>query len=92
MRGNFKIAKRHIVKEGKWEDNVQTYHYVIYTTKLHQMVQLRINALYYLDEEGVYHCDGAYDGFLCETMEEYEKLTDADIKDAVYRAWCGGAR
>ena len=80
-----------MVDEGVMIDGQEKYHYVIYTTKLHQMRQYRINTLFY-EDEGIYYCDGAYDGFLCETAEEYEKLTEKDLKDAVYCAYMGGAR
>lgn len=47
---------------------------------------------FYKHGEGRYECLRCYTTIVCNTVEEYESMTEEDLASKAYSAWCSGAR
>ena len=69
-----------------------SHRYIIYHNENGQKNKICICADFWCDDDGTYGIEPAYSRGLCDTIEEFEKFTMAEIESDAYGAWMDGAR
>lgn len=55
------------------------------------VIRMTVDEFFKTDAE-TYECLRFYTEYIGNTIEDYKKLTEAEIASKAYRAWCSGAR
>lgn len=84
------IPVGNIIKESKTE-KYWDKQYIIYISPGDPREKIRVNTYYIPQGEKVCICTH-YDRGLCNTLEEYDKLSVEYIEEQVYGSWMDGAR
>lgn len=87
------IEKENIILEGITQvqlDEHHEYRFIIYVNDKCDCIH--VNTDYWETEKGIYKCHTSYDRSLCNTIEEYRKMTIWEIESQVYGSWMDGAR
>lgn len=66
--------------------------YIVYHNETDQKTKICICSDFWCNDDGTYGVEPAYTRGLCDTIEEFEKLTMAEIESDAYGAWMDGAR